>query len=240
MKTVQGFARIMQIVLWCIVLAVGAYVVGIWYMRGETAVPDKERPFRETAWEKLRTWTWQSYANQEYGFGIKFPAHWAIEEQEVSGEWPEWRMTRPSGLFRIALRRGAPACDAPIAFTYLFVDASRVPLCEGDADDILQYILELPHDDLTFSLSCDYTLSLRTCSRLFATFKTITPHAKYRLFIERNISADAVRLAIQKPDSVTYLPNGAVKCLKCLDEGELVVVYAKEKSVYVIVTAYFK
>ena len=67
-----------------------------------------------------------------------------------------------------------------------------------------------------------------------------TAHAKYRLFIERNISADAVRLAIQKPDSVTYLPNGAVKCLKCLDEGELVVVYAKEKSVYVIVTAYFK
>lgn len=165
----------MQIIFWCIFFVVGVYAVGLWYMRGETAASNKKHPFRETVWEKIRTWTWQSYANQEYGFGIKFPAHWAIEEQEVSSEWPEWRINRPSGSFRIALRRGVPACDAPRAFTYLFVDATRVPLCEDDADDGLQYILELPHDDLVFSLSCDYTLSLRTCSRLFATFKTLAP-----------------------------------------------------------------
>lgn len=78
-------------------------------------------------------------------------------------------------VFRITLRKGAPSCDAARAFIYMYVGVMRVPLCVGDTDDGLQYILELPHDDLTFSLSCDYTLSLRLCSRLFETFKTLAP-----------------------------------------------------------------
>ncbi len=169
----RGFAKIVHIILWCIFLAVGAYGVGVLHVSRTPATSRTEQPFRETLWEKLRTWTWQSYVNLEYGFRFKFPAHWVVEEQERDGGWPEWRITRASGLFRITLHRGAPQCDATRAFTYMYVDAARMPLCEGDTDDSLQYILELPHGDLAFLLSCDYAFSLRTCSRLFATFRTL-------------------------------------------------------------------
>jgi hypothetical protein len=172
--TTGGFAKIAHIILWCAFLSVIAYGIGMLYVSRAPVTSRTAQPFRETAWEKLRTWTWQSYINQEYRFQFKLPAHWVVEEQqEEDSSWPEWRVTRANGLFRVTLHRGAPLCDATNAFTYMYVDAARVPLCERDADNGLQYILELPRDDLFFSLSCDYVFSLRTCSRLFATFRTL-------------------------------------------------------------------
>lgn len=67
-----------------------------------------------------------------------------------------------------------------------------------------------------------------------------THHAQYRLFMERNISADEIKAVIREPDESRFLPNGAVKCSKQLEKNTLVVVYAKERGEYVIITAYFK
>ncbi|MDP3996489.1 MAG: DUF4258 domain-containing protein [bacterium] len=67
-----------------------------------------------------------------------------------------------------------------------------------------------------------------------------TEHAKYRLFVERKISAEAIKAVIQNPDSRKSLPGGLVKCVKNISKSELVVVFSKDKNVYVIITAYFK
>lgn len=58
--------------------------------------------------------------------------------------------------------------------------------------------------------------------------------------MERGISVDCVKAAIREPDYINHLALGAVKCVKRLEEGNLVVVYKNEKGVYVIITAYFK
>ncbi len=67
-----------------------------------------------------------------------------------------------------------------------------------------------------------------------------TNHAKYRLFLERNILVDEIKKVIRESDSVISLPDGVEKCLKETEKGVLVVVYKKEKGAYVIITAYFK
>ncbi len=67
-----------------------------------------------------------------------------------------------------------------------------------------------------------------------------TNHAKHRLFLERGISVDEIKKVIREPDNVISLPDGVEKCLKGIHNGTLVVVYKKEKNVYVIITAYFK
>ncbi|OHA20401.1 MAG: hypothetical protein A2849_01330 [Candidatus Taylorbacteria bacterium RIFCSPHIGHO2_01_FULL_51_15] len=67
-----------------------------------------------------------------------------------------------------------------------------------------------------------------------------THHAEYRVFIERNISAEAIKETIRTPDTVTALPDGVIKCSKKLEAGMLTVVYCKDKNTYIIITAYFK
>lgn len=58
--------------------------------------------------------------------------------------------------------------------------------------------------------------------------------------MERNISADDIKAVIREPDESHLLPNGAVKCSKRIGKNTLVVVYARDRSEYVIITAYFK
>lgn len=58
--------------------------------------------------------------------------------------------------------------------------------------------------------------------------------------MERNISADDIKVVIREPEMSHFLPNGAVKSSKKFGKEILVVVYAKEKGEYVIITAYFK
>lgn len=67
-----------------------------------------------------------------------------------------------------------------------------------------------------------------------------THHAEYRMFMERGISADDIKKVIQNPESVVSLPNGAIKCFRKIEKGVLVVVYSRDKNIFVIITAYFK
>ena len=67
-----------------------------------------------------------------------------------------------------------------------------------------------------------------------------TNHAKHRIFIERGISVDEIKKVIREPDNIILLPDGVEKCEKEIGRDTLVVVYRKEKNVYIIITAYFK
>jgi hypothetical protein len=68
-----------------------------------------------------------------------------------------------------------------------------------------------------------------------------THHAEYRIFHERNISAEKIKKVIRKPDTSEHIQNNIIKSRKVLDKGTLVVVYSKDKkNEYIIITAYFQ
>lgn len=67
-----------------------------------------------------------------------------------------------------------------------------------------------------------------------------THHGNYRIFLERHISAADIRTVINAPEATQALPDGAVKCVRRLDKGVLVVIYSRHRDVYTIITAYFK
>ena len=76
---------------------------------------------------------------------------------------------------------------------------------------------------------------------LFIMNLRFTNHATYRIFYERNISADKIKMTIAKPDSSEKLQNNLIKSKKVLDKKRLVVVYSRNKrGEYVIITAYFQ
>mgnify|MGYP000477618028 CR=1 FL=1 len=67
-----------------------------------------------------------------------------------------------------------------------------------------------------------------------------THHAEYRIFYERNISAEDIKKVLSKPDEFEHLEDGLVKAKKLVKKKTLIVVYSKnKKGVYIIITAYF-
>lgn len=68
-----------------------------------------------------------------------------------------------------------------------------------------------------------------------------THHAKYRIFYERNITAEEIKSVIKKPDSLEHIQDSLIKSKRKLSKGTLVVVYSKSRrNEYVIITAYFQ
>jgi len=67
-----------------------------------------------------------------------------------------------------------------------------------------------------------------------------TDHAQYRIFYERGISAEDIKLVIEYPDRSEKLQEGLIKSRKFLDKGNLVVIYSVSNTDYLIITSYFK
>ncbi len=67
-----------------------------------------------------------------------------------------------------------------------------------------------------------------------------TDHAQYRIFFERNISAEQIKEVIGKPDSSEKIQNDLIKSRKLLDKRLLSVVYSRKGNVYLVITAYFQ
>ena len=68
-----------------------------------------------------------------------------------------------------------------------------------------------------------------------------THHAEYRIFYERNISAEEIKKVIKKPDTSKYIQDNLLKSEKKFKSKILVVIYSKnKKNEYIIITAYFK
>ncbi|MBI4155803.1 MAG: DUF4258 domain-containing protein [Candidatus Zambryskibacteria bacterium] len=67
-----------------------------------------------------------------------------------------------------------------------------------------------------------------------------TDHAQYRIFYERNISAEQIKMVISGPDSSEKIQNDLIKSKKLLDKRTLIVVYSREGNEYLIITAYFQ
>lgn len=68
-----------------------------------------------------------------------------------------------------------------------------------------------------------------------------THHAEYRIFHERNISAEEIKKVIRKSDTSEHIQDNLLKSEKKLKSKILVVIYSKnKKNEYIIITAYFK
>ena len=68
-----------------------------------------------------------------------------------------------------------------------------------------------------------------------------THHAEYRIFHERNVSAEEIKKVIRKPDTSEHIQDNLLKLEKKFKNKTLVVVYSKnKKNEYIIITAYFK
>ena len=67
-----------------------------------------------------------------------------------------------------------------------------------------------------------------------------TDHAQYRIFFERNISAEQIKQVISKPDSSEKIQNDLIKSKKLMDKQTLTVVYSKKGNEFLVITAYFQ
>ena len=67
-----------------------------------------------------------------------------------------------------------------------------------------------------------------------------TYHASYRMFLQRNISADEIRSVILHPEGKFTTDQGLTKVTKQVVNGTLrVVYYISKKKEYIIISAYY-